>query len=373
MADRPHRRGRRGRIAPLDATSRRRCAGSSTDFGDDEIAELAAHEAVTRHDVKAVEYFLRDRLRRWASTASPSWSTSPARARTSTTSPSRSTVQDAVRDGLAAPRSTPSSARLRELALRWAAVPMLARTHGQPATPTTMGKELAVFVHRLAAPPRRACSRSRSPASRTARAGTSPRTSSPRRTSTGRRCRRRFVDGLGLTWNPLTTQIESHDWQVELYGRLDARQRRAAQPLHRRLAVHRRRATCIQVPVGRRDRQLDDAAQGEPDPVRERRGEPRAGGGRARHPRAGRSSPPRWQRDLTDSSTQRNIGVGFGHGLVALVNLARRARRDRRSTAIALAADLDAQPGGAGRGDPDGGPGGDRRRPQRASRTPTSS
>ena len=96
-------------------------------------------------------------------------------------------------------------------------VPMLAHTHGQPATPTTLGKELAV----LAAPA--------APAAAPDRRGRVPGQAQRRdrhlRRAPRRRARRglagrqpRFVEGLGLTWNPLTTQIESHDWQAELYA-----------------------------------------------------------------------------------------------------------------------------------------------------------
>ena len=97
---------------------------------------------------------------------------------------------------------------------------MLAHTHGQPATPTTLGKELAVLAHRLrppAAPDRAAPSTS---ASSTAPPAPTARTSPPCPTPTGRASAASFVEGLGLTWNPLTTQIESHDWQAELYADL---------------------------------------------------------------------------------------------------------------------------------------------------------
>ena len=114
-------------------------------------------------------------------------------------------------DGARRRRSTTMARELKD-------VPMLAHTHGQPATPTTMGKELAVLAHRLgrqlrriepAGVPRQVQRRDRH--LRRARAARC-------RTTTGRPSRARSSRASGLTWNPLTTQIESHDWQAELYA-----------------------------------------------------------------------------------------------------------------------------------------------------------
>src|SRR5690606_10709225 len=106
-------------------------------------------------------------------------------------------------------------AALRALAVAERATPMLARTHGQPATPTTFGKEIAVFVHRL----ERQIARidaieylgkfSGATGTFSAHLAADPDADWPALS-------REFVTSLGLTWNPLTTQIESHDWQAEL-------------------------------------------------------------------------------------------------------------------------------------------------------------
>ncbi|GAA4158082.1 hypothetical protein GCM10023068_44010 [Leifsonia shinshuensis] len=110
-------------------------------------------------------------------------------------------------------------AELRAQAVQYRDDAMLARTHGQPATPTTMGKELAVFVHRL--------DRIRKQVEATEYLGkfsgatgtfaahlvADPEADWPR-------ISQEFVESLGLDWNPLTTQIESHDWQAELYSRI---------------------------------------------------------------------------------------------------------------------------------------------------------
>ena len=98
---------------------------------------------------------------------------------------------------------------------------MLAHTHGQPATPTTMGKEFAVFVARLRAPGRAGGGHRLlgqvQRGDRHVRGARWPRT---RRQDWADHLAASSSSSLGLTWNPLTTQIESHDWQAELYSKV---------------------------------------------------------------------------------------------------------------------------------------------------------
>ena len=119
-----------------------------TNFSDDSVARLAKIEATTRHDVKAVEYFIREELEKlgrsdlgelvhFACTSEDINNLAYARV---------------ISDGLnqvMLPKARGLAEKLREIAKQNAAVPMLSRTHGQPATPTTLGKELAVFVFRM--------------------------------------------------------------------------------------------------------------------------------------------------------------------------------------------------------------------------------
>src|SRR5699024_6957635 len=93
---------------------------------------------------------------------------------------------------------------------------MLSRTHGQPATPTTLGKELAVFVHRLNRQLRR-ISTQQSLGKSNGATGTYAAHVAAVPHANWRVIAQDFVEGLGLTFNPLTTQIENHDWMSELY------------------------------------------------------------------------------------------------------------------------------------------------------------
>jgi adenylosuccinate lyase len=197
---------------------------------------------------------------------------------------------------------------------------MLARTHGQPATPTTMGKELAVFVHRLTRLRERAVAVEITGKANGASGDFAAHVVAAPDVD-WEAVARRFVEGLGLTWNPLTTQIESHDWQVELYGRLT----HLGGVLHNLCTdvwLYIAEGYLIQVPQA--GATGSSTMPHKVNPIRFENAEANlelAEGVLGTLARTLVTS--RWQRDLTDSTTQRNIGVGLGHGLVALDNLAR--------------------------------------------------
>jgi adenylosuccinate lyase len=209
---------------------------------------------------------------------------------------------------------------LTGLARAWADAPMLARTHGQPATPTTMGKELAVFAHRL----RRIRARIAAVEILGKANGASGDYAAHVVAVPGldwEAFSRDFVTGLGLTWNPLTTQIESHDWQVELYGHVT----------HANGILHN---LCTDVwtyiALGYLRQVPEAGATGSStmphkvNPIRFENAEANLELSTGVLGTLARTLvTTRLQRDLTDSSSQRNIGVGFGHGVVALDNLAR--------------------------------------------------
>ena len=202
-------------VEALNAADQAELRRFAADFGQEQIDQLAALEAVTRHDVKAVEYLIREHLTsvgldrvaelvHFACTSEDINNLAYAL-----------TIGDAV-DRVWQPKLDAAIAALTDLAVATRAVPMLAHTHGQPATPTTMGKELAVVVHRLQRQRARAAAiapmgkLNGATGTYAAHLAASPETDWPALSES-------FVTSLGLAWNPLTTQIESHDWQAELY------------------------------------------------------------------------------------------------------------------------------------------------------------
>ena len=289
------------------------------DFGQAEIDWLAEREAVTRHDVKAVEYLVRDRLDQlgldriaelthFACTSEDINSTAYAL-----------TVQRAV-SVVWLPKLRAVTARLGEVAEELKDAAMLARTHGQPATPTTMGKELAVFVWRL----ERVLAQldaSEYLAKFSGATGTWSAHLAAEPDADWIGISRAFIEGLGLGFNELTTQIESHDWQVELYDRA----RHAGGILHNLATdiwTYISLGYFAQIPVA--GATGSSTMPHKINPIRFENAEANleiAGGLFATLGSTLVTS--RMQRDLTDSTTQRNIGVAFGHSLLALDNLLR--------------------------------------------------
>ncbi len=288
-------------------------------FSDADVAELAATEATTKHDVKAVEYFVRARLSKlgrddllelthFACTSEDINNLSYA-----------ITVRDAVIQ-VWLPRADALLTKLDELVDQYASVAMLARTHGQPATPTTMGKELAVFVHRLQRQLDRIASAeylgkfSGATGTYSAHVVAAPDVDWIQESQ-------EFVTGLGLTWNPLTTQIESHDWQAELYASV-ALFNRVLHNLCTDIWTYISMNYFKQIP--------QPGATGSStmphkiNPIRFENAESNLELSNAiLDSLAATLVTSRLQRDLTDSSSQRNIGLGFGHSLLAIDNVLR--------------------------------------------------
>ncbi|MBC7550416.1 MAG: adenylosuccinate lyase, partial [Cellulomonas sp.] len=225
-----------------------------TTFGAEQIADLAAIERVTVHDVKAVEYFLKARLA--AAPATLGEDTVLPRvgelvhfACTSEDINNLSyalMVRGAVQD-VWLPAARTLVAQIADLARENRAAAMLARTHGQPATPTTLGKELAVLAYRLDRQLRR-IEAAEYLGKLNGATGTYGAHLAAVPGADWQEVSRTFVEHLGLTWNPLTTQIESHDWQAELYSDL-ARFNRVLHNLATDLWTYISMGVFIQVPV----------------------------------------------------------------------------------------------------------------------------
>ena len=201
---------------PLAAEASRALRQWVADFGQPEIDELAALEATTRHDVKAVEYLVRARLTALGLTPVAELTHFACTSEDINNLAYALTIRAALQE-VWLPRLRSVIAALRVRAEEGRAIPMLAHTHGQPATPTTIGKEFAVFAARAG----RQLARieavrplgkfSGATGTFAAHVAADPEADWPALS-------REFVTSLGLEWNPLTTQIESHDWQAELYS-----------------------------------------------------------------------------------------------------------------------------------------------------------
>jgi adenylosuccinate lyase len=218
------------------------------------------------------------------------------------------------RDQVMLPRLDALVEMLRALARRHAAVPMLARTHGQPATPTTLGKEMANFAHRLARARERLAAVSvlgkinGAVGNYNAHLVAYP-------DFDWERFSRRFVERLGLEFNAYTTQIEPHDWTAEL---LDAYARANS------VLLDLDRDVWGYISLGYFTQKTKAGEVGSStmphkvNPIDFENSEGNIGIANAllRH-LADKLPVSRWQRDLSDSTAQRNIGTALGHTLLA--------------------------------------------------------
>ena len=316
-----------------------------TDMDDADIARLAVIEAETRHDVKAVEYFLKEKMD--AAPAALGDTTLPQMheiVHIFATSEDINNLSYAliIKDALTQvwlPAARALVADLEQMAATDAATPMLSHTHGQPASPTTLGKEVAVLAHRLARQVRR-IEAAEFLGKFNGATGTYGAHSVSVPGADWPALARQFVEGLGLTFNPLTTQIESHDWMSELFADV-ARFNRIAHNLATDFWTY--------ISLGYLAQNL--AAQGSTgsstmphkvNPIRFENAEANLEISCTLLDTLGATLvTSRLQRDLTDSSTLRNVGVAFGHSLLAITNL-RRGVAGVEANRAALDADLEA-------------------------------
>jgi adenylosuccinate lyase len=282
-------------------------------FGVEDAEEIAAWDRKVNHDVKAVEYWLRERLGQLELGA---WQEAVHFALTSedVNNLAYALMVREARDLALLPALGEIGAALHDLALREAETPMLARTHGQPATPTTLGKEIAVFVARL----RRAhtaLAEVQLTGKLNGATGTFAAHAAALPDVDWLTFSRAFVRMLDLEPTQLTTQIEPHDSLAELCDalkRLNTLLIDLCQDLWRYIS----------------DGYLVQAAQAgevgsstmphKVNPIDFENGEGNLGVANALLEFFSRKLPiSRLQRDLSDSTVLRNLGVAFGHSLFA--------------------------------------------------------
>jgi len=295
-------------------------------------------EGKTNHDVKAVEYFLKEqlaaldtdgRLREFFHFACTSEDINNLAYALM--------LRDARNDVLLVEQNA-LAARLAHLAEEYAAVPMLSRTHGQAASPTTLGKEFANFAWRLR---RLKTSYAQveilgklngAVGNYNAHLAAYPDVDWPA-------VSRLFVESLGLAWNPYTTQIEPHDWIAEYCHALE-RFNTALLDLCRDLwgyvSLGYFRQKLVAGEVG------SSTMPHKVNPIDFENAEGNLGIANALLAHFAAKLPvSRWQRDLTDSTVLRNIGVALGHSLIAYASVIKGLERLEADPAR-LAQDLDA-------------------------------
>ncbi|MBX6772982.1 MAG: adenylosuccinate lyase [Chloroflexi bacterium] len=301
-------------IRPLTPAERRTLESWIADFSEADAARVKEIEQTTQHDVKAVEYYLRERL------AATSLADLQPFVHFACTSEDINNLAYglALKEGIGRvwrPAAERLIAGVAALAERTRTVPMLARTHGQPATPTTLGKELAVFVARW----RRQLDQIdrqeyRGKLNGAVGAYNAHLIAYP--TVDWPALARAFVESLGLVFSPLTTQIEPHDYLAELFHAL-ARFNTIGIDFCRdvwsyiSMDYFRQRAAAGEVGSSTMPHKVN--------PIHFENAEGNFGLSTALLEHlAGKLPISRLQRDLTDSTVLRSIGTAIGHSLVAL-------------------------------------------------------
>lgn len=306
-------------------------------FSERDAEHIKNIEAETNHDVKAIEYWLRSKLGKNAEAQRALEFVHFACTSEDINNLSYALMVRESREAVMLPKLDELVAALKVLARRHAALPMLSRTHGQAATPTTLGKEMANFAQRLARARERIAGVAVLGKVNGAVGNYNAHVAAYPGLAWERFCRR-FVERLGLEFNPYTTQIEPHDWLAEL---LDA-------------YAH---ANCVLLDL---DRDLwgyislgyftQKAKKGEVgsstmphkvNPIDFENSEGNVGIANAllRH-LAEKLPVSRWQRDLSDSTAQRNVGTALGHTLLAYQSCLRGIAKLQAAPAR-LAADLE--------------------------------
>jgi len=301
-----------------------------------DVAAVKSIETRINHDVKAVEYYVRECLHAAGADAAQRELVHFACTSEDINNLAYALMLSEARSGVLLPAASELTEQLRTLAHRHSATPMLARTHGQAASPTTLGKEMANFVARL----RRAQERfarveilgklNGAVGNFNAHVAAFPQVPWPA-------LAREFVESLQLKWNGYTTQIEPHDWIAEYcdaVAGLDTVLIDAARDFWGYISLGYFRQRSLAGEVG------SSTMPHKVNPIDFENAEGNLGLANAllRH-FADKLPVSRWQRDLTDSTVLRNVGVALAHSVLAIQGVKRGLARLEVDPAR-LAADL---------------------------------
>ncbi|HEY0561834.1 MAG TPA: adenylosuccinate lyase, partial [Methylophilus sp.] len=324
-------------IAPFSADTIQELDQAIAHFSEADAVQVKAIEARTNHDVKALEYWLKEKFDGNHEIKKASEFIHFACTSEDINNLSHGLMLKHARDSVMLPFLGNLIARLTDLSQQLADQPMLSRTHGQTASPTTMGKELANVVYRL----QRQYTQLQSNeilGKINGAVGNFNAHISAYPDVDWEAFAKRFVESLGLTYNPMTIQIEPHDYMAELYDTL-ARINTILIDLNRDIWGY--------ISVGYFKQKVKAGEIGSStmphkvNPIDFENSEGNLGMANAilRH-MAEKLPISRWQRDLTDSTVLRNMGVGFGYTLLGYDSCLRGLNK-LEINATKLAEDLD--------------------------------
>ncbi len=309
------------------------------DFSVEHAERVKEIERTTNHDVKAVEYLLKEQAAKLPELENVSEFIHFACTSEDINNLSHALMLREGRDTVMLPLMRQIADAIRELAIRFADVPMLSRTHGQPASPTTLGKELANVVYRLERQITQIAAVPLLGKINGAVGNYNAHLSAYADIDWEANARAFIEDELGLGFNPYTTQIEPHDYIAELFDAV-ARFNTILIDFDRdiwgyiSLGYFKQRTIAGEIGSSTMPHKVN--------PIDFENSEGNLGIANALFQHLASKLPvSRWQRDLTDSTVLRNLGVGFAHSVIAyeasLKGISKLELNEQR-----IAADLDA-------------------------------
>lgn len=301
-------------VPPLSDAARQFLNALASDFSLEDAARIKTIERTTNHDVKAVEYFLKEKFEGNAELERVSEFVHFACTSEDINNLSHALMLREGLDHVLLPSMRAVVEAIEALALAHAEQPMLSRTHGQTASPTTLGKEMANVVHRL----RRQLEQierieilgkiNGAVGNYNAHLAAYPEIDWAANA-------RLFIEGLGIGFNPWTTQIEPHDYIAELFDAICR---------FNTILIDFNRDIWGYISLGYFKQRTVEGEIGSStmphkvNPIDFENSEGNLGLSNAVLEHLARKLPiSRWQRDLTDSTVLRNLGVGLAHALIA--------------------------------------------------------
>jgi adenylosuccinate lyase len=301
-------------VPPLSHQSARFLQQLTDNFSIQDAKRIKEIEQTTNHDVKAIEYFLKEKMVLHKELAAVSEFIHFACTSEDINNLSYALMLKTARKEILIPSMQEVIDKLTQLAHEYSSVPMLARTHGQPASPTTLGKEFANIISRL----QRQLSQfsqitvlgkiNGAVGNYNAHVVAYPNVNWPNLTQ-------QFVNSLGLEWNPYTTQIEPHDYMAEYLQALSR---------FNTILIDLNRDMWNYIAIKYFQQKMNDQEIGSStmphkvNPIDFENAEGNLGFANAIFEHLANKLPiSRWQRDLSDSTVLRNLGVGIAHSFIA--------------------------------------------------------
>lgn len=283
-------------------------------FSLEDADRIKAIERTTNHDVKAVEYFLKEKSEALPELAQISEFIHFACTSEDINNTSHALMLKTAREEVLLPEWKKMIDAVVELANRYKDIPLLSRTHGQPASPTTIGKEMANVAYRLKRQYKQ-LENLEILAKINGAVGNYNAHLSAYPEIDWHTFSQEFVESLGVTWNPYTTQIEPHDYIAEFFdcvARFNTIVIDFDRDMWGYIALNHFKQRTIAGEIG------SSTMPHKVNPIDFENSEGNLGLANAVMSHLGQKLPiSRWQRDLTDSTVLRNLGVGLGYALIA--------------------------------------------------------